>query len=318
MKKIYSNIFKFNNKNISKASNFLIKGGLVGVPTETVYGVAANAYSNKSIKKIYKLKNRPPKNPLIIHYLNLKNLIKDVELNKNFFILYKKFCPGPITFVLKKKQDSNISKLATANLNTVAVRFPKNKVMRKLLKKINFPLAIPSANKSSGISPVNPIDVSEEFGSRLKIILNDGPCQIGIESTVVDLTKKIKILRPGIISQSQISKKISKKVSFAKNIKTIKAPGALKKHYSPNIPMKLNQKRAGKNDAFITFGKKYKDTLNTYNLSKTSNLKEAGKNLYKILRTIKNKKYKKIFVVKIPNTGIGLAINDRLKHASSK
>ena len=318
MKKIYSNIFKFNNKNISKASNFLKKGGLVGVPTETVYGVAANAYSNKSVKKIYKLKKRPLKNPLIIHYLNFKDLIKDAELNKNFFTLYKKFCPGPITFVLNKKKNSNVSKLATANLNTIAVRFPKNRVIRKLLKEINFPLAIPSANKSSGISPVNSTDVSEEFGKKLKIILNDGACKIGIESTIVDLTQKIKILRPGAISQSQISKKINKRVLILKNIKNIKAPGALKKHYSPNIPMKLNQKKAGKNDAFIIFGNKYRNTLNTYNLSKTSNLKEAGKNLYKVLRAIKNKKYKKIFVVKIPNTGIGLAINDRLKHASSK
>ncbi|MBA1339523.1 MAG: L-threonylcarbamoyladenylate synthase [Pelagibacterales bacterium] len=318
MKNIYSNIFKFNNKNISKASGLLKKGGLVGVPTETVYGVAANAYSNNSIRKVYKLKKRPYKNPLIIHYLDLKDLIQDVELNKNFFKLYKKFCPGPITFVLNKKKTSNISKLATANLDTVAVRFPKNQALRKLLKKINFPLAIPSANKSSGISPVNSIDVYEEFGKKLKIILNGGTCKIGIESTVVDLTNKIKILRPGAISQSQISKEISKRVSVLKNNKYIKAPGALKKHYSPNIPMKLNQKKADRHNAFITFGNQYKETKNTYNLSRTSNLKEAGKNLYKILRTIKNKNYKKIFVAKIPSTGIGFAINDRLKHAAAK
>ena len=318
MKNIYSNIFKFNNKNISKASGLLKKGGLVGVPTETVYGVAANAYSNNSIRKVYKLKKRPYKNPLIIHYLDLKDLIQDVELNKNFFKLYKKFCPGPITFVLNKKKTSNISKLATANLDTVAVRFPKNQALRKLLKKINFPLAIPSANKSSGISPVNSIDVYEEFGKKLKIILNGGTCKIGIESTVVDLTNKIKILRPGAISQSQISKEISKRVSVLKNNKYIKAPGALKKPYSPNIPMKLNQKKADRHNAFITFGNQYKETKNTYNLSRTSNLKEAGKNLYKILRTIKNKNYKKIFVAKIPSTGIGFAINDRLKHAAAK
>ena len=317
MKNIYSNILKNNNNNIRLAIKHLKNNGLIGLPTETVYGLAGNAYSDKAVKKIYNVKKRPSKNPLIIHYGKIQDLYKDAELNSNFFKLYKNFCPGPITFILKKKTSSKISKIATAKLSTIAVRFPKNIIAKLVLKKIDFPLAIPSANKSSGISPVTPKDVFEEFGNKIKIILNGGKCKIGIESTVIDLTGKPKILRPGFISPTLISKIIKTKVSVEKKHKNIKSPGSLKKHYSPGIPIVLNQKKFYKNHAFIVIGKKYKKNKNTFNLSKKFNLNEAARNLYKIFRKIKNNNYKKIYVVKIPNKNIGIAINDRLKHAAS-
>jgi len=316
MRNIYSNIFKVNNKNLSKAVNRLKKKQLIGVPTETVYGLAGNAYSEESVRKIYLLKKRPFKNPLIIHYLDLKQLKNDVELNSDFYKLYKKFCPGPITFVLKKKKNSLLPSIATANLKTVAVRVPRNKIVRKILKNLNFPLAIPSANKSTHVSPVSANDVVCEFGSSLKFILNGGSCIIGIESTVVDLTSKAKILRPGLIDPSDISKVLNKKITIYKGSKVIKAPGMLKKHYSPGIPIKLNQKKAKSNEAFIVFGKKYKKAKNIFNLSSKSNLNVAARNLYKILRLIKKKNYKMICVSSIPQTGIGLAINDRLTRAA--
>jgi L-threonylcarbamoyladenylate synthase len=316
MKNIYSNILKVNNKNLSKAINYLKKKELVGVPTETVYGLAGNAYSYKAVKKIYYLKKRPFKNPLIIHYYNLEQLKNDVELNNDFFKLYKKFSPGPITFVLKKKKNSLLSNIATAKLNTVAVRFPRDKTLRKILKSLNFPLAIPSANKSTQISPVSAKDVAQEFKSSIKVILNGGSCKIGLESTVVDLTFKPKILRPGFIAPTNISKTLNKKIKINNNLKIFKAPGMLKRHYSPGIPIKLNQKKAGSNEAFIVFGKRYKKGKNIFNLSYKSSLNEAAKNLYKTLRLIKNKKYKMICVCLIPKTGIGLAINDRLNRAS--
>jgi L-threonylcarbamoyladenylate synthase len=316
MRNIYSNIFKVNNKNLLKAVNYLKKKQLIGVPTETVYGLAGNAYSKEAVKKIYLLKKRPFKNPLIIHYLNLEQLKNDVELNSDFYKLYKKFCPGPITFVLKKKKNSLLPGIATANLKTVAVRVPANKTIRKILKSLNFPLAIPSANKSSQISPVSAADVVNEFGVSLKFILNGGSCIIGLESTVVDLTSKAKILRPGLINPSDISKVLNKKINIYKGNKIIKAPGMLKRHYSPGIHIKLNQKKAKDNEAFIVFGKKYKKTKNTFNLSSKSNLNEAAKNLYRILRLIKKKNYKMICVSSIPKTGIGLAINDRLSRAA--
>ena len=317
MKNIYSNIFKVNNKNLSKAINYLQKKELVGVPTETVYGLAGNAYSSKAVKKIYLLKKRPYKNPLIIHYYSLEQLKKDVELNDNFFKLYKKFCPGPITFVLKKKKNSLLSNIANANLNTVAVRIPKNQTIRKILKSLDFPLAIPSANKSTQISPVSAEDVAQEFPASLKMILNGGKCDLGLESTVVDLTSKPKILRPGLISPADISKALNRKIVIDQGSKIIKAPGMIKRHYSPGIPIKLNQTKAKNNEAFIVFGKKYKKGKNIFNLSYKSSLNEAAKNLYKTLRLIKNKNYKMICVSSIPQTGIGLAINDRLNRAAN-
>ncbi len=317
MKNIYSNILKDSKKTLSKATKYLKKHNVVGVPTETVYGLAGNAYSERSIKKIYSLKKRPKKNPLIIHYYNIHQLSNDAHLNKNFYSLYKKLCPGPITFILKKNKNSKITSLANGKLSTIAVRFPKNKIIRKILKKIDFPLAIPSANKSSSISPVSPKDVYEEFGKKLKLIIDGGNCKVGIESTVVNLVGRINILRPGIISSKKIEKIIKEKIFRIKKDKVIRSPGNLKKHYSPGIPIKLNQKKVKADCAFITFGKKHKGGKNIFNLSKNSNLKEAARNLYKIFRKIKKKKYKKICVVKIPNTDIGIAINDRLKRASA-
>ena len=315
MKNIYSNIFSFNKKTLNKSIANLKKGNVIGLPTETVYGLGGNAYSKKAVQKIYNLKKRPKKNPLIVHYLNYKDADKDVIFNSDFHKLYKKFCPGPITFILRKKNKSKIQSSVTAKLNTVAIRFPNHRTTRSILKKLNFPLAMPSANLSSGVSPVNALDVSDEFKKKIKIIINSGNSKIGIESTVVSLVGKPKILRPGIIAAKTIKKFLN--VTIIKKSSKIVSPGMLKKHYSPGIPVILNQKRADKNCALITFGKKYKNKTNCFNLSKKSDLKEAASNLYKTFRKIKKQGFKKINVVKIPNIGAGIAINDRLKRASN-
>ena len=168
MKNIYLNIYKHNLVNLKKAKKNLENNNVIGIPTETVYGLAGNAYSNRSVKKIFKLKNRPSFNPLIIHFKNLKDLKNDVILNTNFKKLYKAFCPGPITFILKKRKNSKISKIATAKNKTVAVRIPKHKVARNLLNILKFPLAAPSANVSSKLSPTAAKDVFDEFGNKIK------------------------------------------------------------------------------------------------------------------------------------------------------
>ena len=227
MENIYSNIYSFNKKTLKQTIKLLKQGNIAGLPTETVYGLAGNAYSKKAVIKIFKLKNRPKFNPLIIHYHKLSKINKDVNVNKNFFKLYKKFCPGPLTFVLKKKKDSKIVSLATANLDTVAVRFPKHKVIRSILKFIDFPLAMPSANLSSGLSPVNAFDVFEEFGNKIKTIINGGSSKFGIESTVIDLTGKPKVLRPGSISEKQIKRVlntnlVNKKIKISSSSKAFK------------------------------------------------------------------------------------------------
>ncbi|MDC3233256.1 L-threonylcarbamoyladenylate synthase [Pelagibacteraceae bacterium] len=318
MKNIYSNIFSYNKKSLHKTIVNLKKGNIIGLPTETVYGLGGNAYLKESIKKIYKLKKRPKVNPLIVHYFDYKNAEDDVILNDNFFKLYKKFCPGPITFILKKKNKSKINSMVSANLNTIAIRFPSHRVVRSILKSIDFPLAMPSANISSSISPVNAEDVAEEFKKNIKFILDGGKSKIGIESTVIDLTGKPAILRPGIISSKIINKILKIKINIKKKNSIISSPGMLKKHYSPGIPLLLNQKISKGTNAFITIGKRHKDKKNYFNLSKKSDLNEAASKLYITLRKIKKLKFKKIYVVKIPNIGPGIAINDRLKRAAVK
>ncbi len=316
MKNSYSNIFSFNKKILKKTIKNLNNGSVVGLPTETVYGLGGNAYSKKSIQKIFRLKGRPKSNPLIIHYYSFAEVIKDVIINENFKKLYKKICPGPVTFILKKNKNSRIVSSARAGLNTIAVRFPKHRIVRSILKKVNFPLAMPSANKSTNVSPVSSRDVYEEFNEKISLILDGGKCKIGIESTVVDLTNKPKILRPGIINKRKIEKILKVKIVDTKFHKKNKSPGMMKKHYSPGIPVVINQKKYDGRSAFIYLGNKYKYKKGFFSLSKNSNLDEAASNLYKILRLIKKKGYRKIQISKIPNIRSGIAINDRIKRAS--
>ena len=318
MKNIYSNIYKANLTNLKKAKKNIENNNVIGIPTETVYGLAGNAYSNKSVKKIFVLKKRPYYNPLIIHFKNLESLKKDALINNSFLKLYKAFCPSPITFILKKKPKSEISYIATAKKNTVAVRFPKHKVARKLLRLLKVPLAAPSANIFAKLSPTSSIDVVDEFKNKIKFILDGGRSKIGLESTIIDLTGSPKILRTGFVTPQKISKILKKKITINKKIKEIKSPGQLKSHYSPGIPIKMNVKIPKNNGAVVGFGKKFKNKKNHFNLSKNGNLNEAANNLYKILRKIKNSGFKSIIINKIPNIGIGIAINDRLKRASNK
>ena len=316
MKKNYSNILTFNQKTLNKTINYLNKGSVAGLPTETVYGLAGNAYNKSSIRKIFNLKGRPKSNPLIVHYYNLKDVSRDIEINENFRKLYNKFCPGPITFILNKKRGSKINSLVTAKLNTVAVRFPKHSVVRSILKEIRFPLAMPSANKSTSVSPVSAEDVFDEFKKNIKLIINGGRCTVGIESTVIDLTDVPKILRPGVIDKKLIEKILKKKIKVNITNKKIMSPGMMRKHYSPGIPVLINQKKHDGKSAFIYLGNKNKNKKKFFSLSKNLDLNKAASNLYRIFRLIKKKGYKKIQISKIPNLGSGIAINDRIKRAS--
>jgi len=307
---------KLNQSNIKKAKKYLDKNHCVGVPSETVYGLAANAYSNIAVKKIFKLKNRPIYNPLIVHYLNIDDLKKDCIVNEDFIKLYKKFSPGPITYILKIKKNSKISKFVTNKKKKLAVRFPKHKVFKNLLKRLNYPLAAPSANISTKLSAVQASDVKEEFGSKIKFVLNGGKCNIGLESTIINLTGKPAILRLGGLDIEKIKKVLNKKIDLNINPKIIISPGQSHLHYSPGIPLKINVKKPKKNEAFLLI-KKRKINLNSYYyLSKKNDLNEAAKNLYSCLRKIKNRGYKSIAVEKIPNIGLGKTINDRLNRAS--
>ena len=318
MKNIYLNIYKANLSNLKKAKKNIENNNIIGLPTETVYGLAGNAYSDKAVKKIFYLKKRPFFNPLIIHFKNLNDLKNDVVLNDVFIKLYDTLCPGPITFILKKKPKSKISKFANAGKDTVAIRIPKHPVARKLLKILKVPLAAPSANIASRLSPTCAADVVDEFKNKIQLILDGGQCKIGLESTIVDLSGKPTILRQGAITSKKIYKILKKKINTNTKSKFIKSPGQLKLHYSPGIPVSMNKIYSKMGGAFIAFGKKFKSDKNTFNLSINGNLNEAASNLYKTMRKIKKEGFSSIAVSKIPDNGIGKAINERLKKASYK
>ena len=302
--------------NIKKAKKYLDKNDCIAVPTETVYGLAGNAYSNIAVKKIFKLKKRPVNNPLIVHYYDINKLKQDCYINDNFIKLFNKFSPGPITFILKLKKDSKISNFVTNKQKTLAVRFPKHLLFRKLLKNLNYPLAAPSANISTKLSSVQASDVIEEFGSKIKYILNGGKCQIGVESTIINLTTKPTILRFGGLDILKIEKILKKKVVIDTNSKKKNAPGQFPLHYSPGIPLRTNVKDPKNNEAFLLIKKRKITLKNYYYLSKKNDLKQAAKNLYSLLRSIKKDGYKMIAVEKIPHIGIGKTLNDRLNRAS--
>mgnify|MGYP006089381089 FL=1 len=307
---------KSNQSNIKKAKKYLNKNYCIGVPTETVYGLAANAYVDLAVKEIFNLKKRPKNNPLIVHYLNIDSLKRDCFINDNFIKLYKRFSPGPITYILKLKKDSKISKYVTNNKKNLAVRFPEHAIFKNLLKQLDYPLAAPSANIATKISAVKVKDVKEEFGNKIKYILDGGTCAIGIESTIVNLVGKPTILRLGGLDISKIQKTLGFKINFTINPNKKTAPGQFRLHYSPGIPLKMNIIKPKNDEAFILIKKRKTKLKNYFYISTKNNLNEAAKNLYSCLRKIKNKGYKSIAVEKISNKGLGKAINDRLLKAS--
>jgi len=307
---------KSNQSNIKKAKKYLNKNYCIGVPTETVYGLAANAYKNSAVKKIFNLKKRPKNNPLIVHYHDIDSLKKDCLINDNFTKLYKKFSPGPITYVLQLRKDSKISKYVTNNKKSLAVRFPKHTIFKNLLKQLDYPLAAPSANITTKVSAVKAKDVKEEFGNKIKYILDGGACAIGIESTIVNLIGRPSILRLGGLDILKIQKTLGFKISISINPKKKIAPGQSRLHYSPGIPLRMNVTKPKNDEAFIIIKRKKTKLKNYFYLTNKNNLDDAAKNLYSCLRNIKNEGYKSIAVEKIPNKGLGKAINDRLRRAS--
>ena len=307
---------KFNQSNIKKAKKYLNKNYCIGVPTETVYGLAANAYADLAVKKIFNLKKRPKNNPLIVHYLDIDSLKRDCLINDNFIKLYKKFSPGPITYILKLKKDSKISKNVTNNKKNLAIRFPKHKIFKELLRQLDYPLAAPSANITTKVSAVQASDVKEEFGNKIKYILDGGKCSIGIESTIISLIGRPTILRLGGLDISKIQNTLGFKLNINISPRKKVTPGQSRLHYSPGIPLKMNVIKPKNGEAFILIKKRKNKLKNSFYLSSKNNLNEAAKNLYSCLRKIKNKGYKSIAVEKISNKGLGEAINDRLQRAS--
>ena len=315
-------ILRPSPNNILSAARSLKQGKLIAFPTETVYGLAANAMSDQSVAKVFQVKERPSFNPLIIHFHNMESAKKFVKFNKHASILAKKFWPGSLTLVLPKKKSCMISLLASAGLDSLAIRVPKNKIARELIKKSGLPIAAPSANISGTISPTTAKHVLQNLPKNNVKILDGGKCKVGIESTIIDLTKKnIFLLRPGGLEISKIEKILGLKILPHKNTSPSrpKSPGQMNFHYAPRIPLRINIKRIVPSEALLSFGKhKHRSFKKELNLSFRGNLKEAASNLFKMLHALDKKKFSSIAVMPIPKKGLGIAINDRLLKASKR
>jgi len=302
---------------IIKACERLAQGDVAVMPTETVYGLAADATNDQAIAKIYELKNRPSFNPLIIHVQNLEEAKKYATFSKVAETLANYFWDPahhrPLTLVLPRLKGANLSELGAAGLDTVAIRVPGHAVALELLKQFGKPLAAPSANRSNSISPTTAAHVRESLGEAL-LILEGGPCQVGLESTILDMTQDIPILlRPGGATVEEIEDILGMPVSRDSG-GAIKAPGMLKRHYAPQLPLRLNVTEPLEGEAFLGFG----PGQFTLNLSPKGDLKEAAANLFFMLKALDQDTFVGIAASPIPNTGLGLAINDRLTRASAR
>lgn len=296
----------FNRKQLKQAGELIKKGELIAFPTETVYGLGANALNPEAVKKIFIVKGRPSNNPLIIHVCNLKQVEEIAYLNPLAKKLIKKFWPGPLTIILKKKKI--VPKEVTAGLRTVAIRMPDNKTALTLIKYSNCPIAAPSANISGKPSGTCFEHVYEDFGGKIAGIIKSRQCKIGIESTVLDLTQKIpEILRPGKIIKKQIEKIIGRVKENKRYVSKPKSPGMAYKHYSPNAKVIIVKNKSQIKEVFKKYsGKKiklliYKNAIN------------MAHNLFKDFRDADKKGFDIIIVKSIQEKSLGNAIMNRLR-----
>jgi L-threonylcarbamoyladenylate synthase len=301
---------------VSQAAEKIRKGEVVAFPTETVYGLGADATNDEAVARIFELKERPTFNPLIVHYADLASAQTGVEFNDMARALAEAFWPGPLTLVLPRKISAGISLLASAGLDTIGVRVPNHELALKLLTKAGCPVAAPSANRSGLISPTCPAHVFKSFGEAVPI-LEGGSCLVGVESTIVDVTESVPVLlRPGGISVEQLTRLVGPLAQRAQSDE-INAPGQMTSHYAPGIPVRLKATYVRPHEAFLGFGNcEYENGATLLNLSPRGDLVEAAANLFAMLHELDNSIYEGIAVAPIPEQGLGLAINDRLARAS--
>lgn len=300
---------------LNTAAEILQADELVAFPTETVYGLGGNALSDRAVAAIYAAKDRPTFNPLIVHVPSIAAAQNYVRWNDMAETLAENFWPGPLTLVLPRKKNCALSLLASAGLDCIAIRVPAHPVALALLEKSGLPLAAPSANRSGRISPTLAEHVRQELGNKVKMVLDGGACSVGIESTIVDLSSNAtSILRSGKITREELERYIA---ISEYNSGKIKASGMLQSHYAPNSRVRLGATDLYDGEVLLAFGTAISDKIYTENLSADSNLEEAAANLFRMLRLLDAKNPDAIAVMPIPEIGIGVAINDRLRRAAA-
>ena len=309
-------------QSIAEAARLLQDGQLVAFPTETVYGLGGDATNERAVAAIFEAKGRPQFNPLISHVLDAAEAQKFVRWTLTAEKLAARFWPGPLTLVLPRRPGSPISLLATAGLDTVAIRAPSHPVAQALIRAAGRPIAAPSANRSGAVSPTRAEHVAESLGDRVPLILDGGPCLVGVESTVIDLTSATPtLLRPGGATREAIEAvvgPIAVSDALPSGESARKSPGQLESHYAPARPVRLGATSVGADEGLLAFGPAVPHgAMLTCNLSPSGDLGEAAANLFAMMRTLDRPGIGRIAVMPIPETGLGLAINDRLRRAAA-
>ncbi len=298
---------------IARAAELLRGGSCVAFPTETVYGLGADAMDDRAVAAVFAAKDRPEFNPLIAHVADSDAAHKLVKFNQAAERLAAGFWPGPLTLVLPLLPETAISPLVTAGLDTLAVRVPANPLAPSLLKAVGIPVAAPSANPSGRVSPTTADHVLDGLSGRIAAVLDGGPCAVGLESTIVGCGHESTLLRPGGLPVEAIEACLGHPLATAPEGATPIAPGQLASHYAPNGAVRLNASEARAGETLIGFGKISGDVT----LSAGGDLSEAAANLFRILRQMDARGVTHIAVAPIPDTGLGRAINDRLRRAAA-
>lgn len=312
-------VFGDNPANIQKAAELLSKGELVAFPTETVYGLGADACNDLAVASIFEAKGRPSFNPLIVHFPSIEAAAVHVEFNEMALELAQKFWPGPLTLVLPTKPGSNISKLCSAGLPTLAVRVPNGETAQSLLNSFDNPIAAPSANRSGHLSPTTADHVAQSLNDSISFILDGGSTKVGLESSIVDCSSAVpKLLREGGLSREDLETLVELEIATtAGNQTSPSSPGQLLSHYAPSKPIEINARQANFQAGVIAFSDNDLDhSGHVLNLSPMGDLVEAASNLFAYLHEMDRRATSEIVVVPIPNHGLGRAINDRLKRAA--
>ncbi|MCJ8323121.1 MAG: threonylcarbamoyl-AMP synthase [Rhizobiales bacterium] len=318
-------ILRANQQNLKEAGKAIRRGELVAFPTETVYGLGADATNDAAVSAIYKAKGRPSNNPLIVHITTLDQAYSYGEFDDRAKKLAVKYWPGPMSLIVKRSANCPLSHLVSAGGDTVALRMPAHPISRQLLEAANVPVAAPSANISGGISPTLPAHVKQSLGDNIFMLIDGGACLLGVESSVISAlpNQNVQILRPGSVDAAELSEFLAQPVDQIQNHKTsdenMISPGLLSRHYAPKSGLRMNVAEPHKNEAYLAFGA-HPTSQYSLNLSPTKDLVEAAKNLFAMLHKLDDYCQQHnctMAAAPIPNTGLGIAINDRLRRASA-
>jgi len=315
-------VFVATEENISRAAASLRNGELVAFPTETVYGLGADARNGRSVARIFEIKERPRFNPLIVHVARFEDAAALGEFNRQAEHLAQAFWPGSLSLVLPKRMPSPLAELVSAGLSTVALRIPSHNVAQALLRAAGIPVAAPSANRSGHVSPTTAAHVIADFGPDAFDILDGGSCERGLESTVIgfDGTTPL-LLRPGAVTREEIEEVLGSKISCETHTDVAgnpASPGQLASHYAPRAQLRLNARAVEPGEAMLAFGENVPESDGAIiNLSPDGDLREAAANLFAALRTLDQTGAKTIAVAPVPEKGLGIAINDRLRRAAA-